>query len=122
VNEVSHVYLADVNWDLGQSGTLHVHLGKGPRIRAAGAAGAADQLCRATLRASATASRTPISSRQGGAEELDLCQNLPLLVFPVVVGGQSLMRIVPGCCRPASLESARHRRCRFSLDLIAAMS
>jgi integrase/recombinase XerD len=30
VNEVSHVDLADVKWDLGRFGKLQVRLGKGP--------------------------------------------------------------------------------------------
>ena len=44
VNEVSHLDLADVKWDLGRFGKLHVRHGQGrPRVRAAGADGAADQ-------------------------------------------------------------------------------
>jgi hypothetical protein len=31
VNEASHLYLADVKWDLGRFGKLHVRMGKGAR-------------------------------------------------------------------------------------------
>ncbi len=31
VNEVSHLDLADVKWDLGRFGKLHVRIGKGAR-------------------------------------------------------------------------------------------
>ena len=50
VNEVSHLDLADVKWDLGRFGKLHVRLGKrGLRVRAAGADGAANQRRRGDL-------------------------------------------------------------------------
>ena len=44
VNEASHLDLADVKWDLGRFGKLHVRQGQGrPRVRAPRADGAADQ-------------------------------------------------------------------------------
>ena len=44
VNEASQLDLADVKWDLGRFGKLHVRHRQGrPRVRAAGADGAADQ-------------------------------------------------------------------------------
>ena len=47
VNETSHLDLADVRWDLGRFGKLHVRKGKGARgVRAPRTDGAADQRSR----------------------------------------------------------------------------
>ena len=91
VNEVKHVYLADVNWDLGQFGTLHVRLGKGargsgPRERMVPLINCAGRPCGHQRPRHAHPSQVVRAVPRNSTVR----QNLPLLVFPVVVGGQLL--------------------------------
>ena len=91
VNEVKHVYLADVNWDLGQFGTLHVRLGKGargsgPRERMVPLINCAGRPCGHQRPGHAHPSQVVGAVPRNSTVR----QNLPLLVFPVVVGGQLL--------------------------------
>ena len=91
VNEVSHVYLADVNWDLGQFGTLHVRLGKGPRgsgprERMVPLINCAGRPCGHQRPRHARPSQVV---RTAVPRNSTARQNLPLLVLPVVVGASS---------------------------------